>query len=111
MSDYYQSDEARIAATPLFGAVMARPSDPPTSHRAAARAGVFKGEHRLRILEALSVGPAGQSEIARRTGLSIAAVSKRLAEMRRHGDIERFGETRSASGGREAMYRRATDGE
>ncbi|MBU6222674.1 MAG: winged helix-turn-helix domain-containing protein [Planctomycetes bacterium] len=89
---------------------LCRRNDPPTSHEAAARARTFKGEHRLRILEALADGPAGQSEISRRTGLSIAAVSKRLSEMRRDGDIERCGECRSASGGREGAYRRATHG-
>lgn len=100
MSDYYHDSPG-----PLFD-LLARPSDPPTSHAGAARARTFKGEHRQRILDALAAGPAGQSEIARRTGLSIAAVSKRLSEMRRDGDIERCGETRSASGGREASYGR-----
>jgi hypothetical protein len=89
---------------------LCRAKDPVTSHVASARARTFKGEHRLRILEALSAGPAGQSAISARTGLSVAQVSKRLAEMRRDGDIERCGEARSASGGREAAYRRATDG-
>jgi DNA-binding transcriptional ArsR family regulator len=84
---------------------LCRRNDPPTSQAAAARARTFKGEHRLRILEALSAGPAGQSAISARTGLSIAQVSKRLGELRRAGAIERDGETRSASGGREARYR------
>lgn len=112
MSDYYQSDEKRLAATPLFApvygspAVLARPSDPATSHEAARRSRAFKGEHRRKIIEALAAGPAGQSEIARRTGLTIAQVSKRLGEMRRDGEIERCGECRSASGGREGAYRR-----
>ena len=64
------------AEPPLFAA--ARRTDPPTSHAA----------------------------IAARTGLTIAQVSKRLGELRRAGLIERDGETRSASGGREARYRR-----
>lgn len=107
MSDYYPEP-------PLFSAsrmefrdpkVLARATDPATSHAAAAKATTFKGEHRRRILESLAAGPAGQSEIARRTGLTIAAVSKRLGEMRRDGDIERCGECRSASGGREGAYR------
>lgn len=110
VSDYYPDPNARIASTPLFGSAMARSSDPPTSHAAAANARVFKGEHRRKIIDALAAGSAGQSEIARRTGLTIAAVSKRLCEMRRDGEIERCGECRSASGGREAAYRRATDG-
>ena len=100
MSDYYAPPEK---ALPLFA--MARTSDPPTSHAAAARAPSFAGKHRAAILEALAAGPAGQSVIAERTGLTIAQVSKRLGELRRYGAIERCGECRSASGGREAEYR------
>jgi DNA-binding MarR family transcriptional regulator len=90
---------------PLFAA---RRTDPPTSHAAAARVQAFKGQHATAILEALAAGPAGQSAIAERTGLSVAQVSKRLSELRRAGLIERDGETRSASAGREARYRRLT---
>ena len=100
MSDYYAPPEK---ALPLFA--LARTTDPPTSHAAAKRAPAFKGEHQRRILEALTAGPAGQSVIAERTGLTVAQVSKRLGEMRRDGAIERCGECRSASGGREAEYR------
>jgi DNA-binding IclR family transcriptional regulator len=57
------------------------------------------------ILDALAAGPAGQSEIASRTGLTVAAVSKRLSGLRNDAHIERCGECRSATGGREAMYR------
>jgi len=78
-------------------APIARASDPPTSHAAAARE---------TILNALAAGPAGQSMLAVRTGLTVAAVSKRLPELRRAGLVVRDGETRSASGGREALYRR-----
>jgi DNA-binding transcriptional ArsR family regulator len=91
---------------PLLAA--ARRTDPPTSHAAAARAPV--SEHCRRILDALASGPAGQSGIAERTGLSVAAVSKRLPELRRAGLVERDGETRSASGGREARYRISNHG-
>ena len=87
---------------PLFAAA-ARRTDPPTSHAAAKRAPV--SEHCRRILEAIAAEPAGQSGIAERTGLSVAQVSKRLCELRRGGLVERDGETRSASGGREARYR------
>lgn len=93
-----------VETLPLFAA--SRRTDPPTSHDAAARVPAFRGRHHVAILEALSRGPAGQSEIAARTGLTIAQVSKRLGELRRDGAIERDGECRSASGGREAMYRR-----
>jgi hypothetical protein len=87
----------------------ARSTDPETSHQAARR--VPAGEHRRMILAALDGGPAGQSEIARRTGLTVAQVSKRLCELRRAGVIVRVGEAMSASGGREAMYGRVTDGQ
>jgi DNA-binding Lrp family transcriptional regulator len=86
---------------PLWAA--ARATDPQTSHAAAKRAPV--SEHCRRILDALAAGPAGQSGLAQRTGLSIAQVSKRLPDLRRAGLVERYGETVSASGGREAMYR------
>jgi predicted Rossmann fold nucleotide-binding protein DprA/Smf involved in DNA uptake len=88
---------------PMFAAARARKSDPAPSHEAAARAPV-SGHCRL-ILDAFKAGPAGQSEICRRTGLSVAQVSKRLPDLRRDGHIIRDGETKSASGGREALYR------
>lgn len=105
MSDYFPDAAATL---PLFRQAAARANDPATSQAAAQRAPVA-GHCRL-ILEALAAGPAGQSEIARRTGLTVAAVSKRLPDLRRDGFIERCGECESASGGREACYRRATDG-
>lgn len=115
MSDYYPQT---IDYGPLFAPPRARASDPATSHAAAKRAASTAGGHREAIVEALARGPAGQSEIAKRTGLTVAAVSKRLKELRDACRIERCGECRSASGGREAMYRRierqlareATDG-
>jgi CRP-like cAMP-binding protein len=76
-----------IEALPLFAA--ARRSDPATSHAAARRAPV-RG-HCLLVLEALRAGPAGQTEIARRCGLTVAAVSKRLPELRRDGLVEKTG--------------------
>lgn len=97
MSDYYAAAEAVL---PLWSA--ARKTDPPTSHAAAARSKKFRAGHAQRILEALAAGPAGQSEIAARTGMSVAAVSKRLPELRRDGAIERTG--REVAGG-ECEYR------
>lgn len=111
MSDYYQSDEKRIACTPLFApvygapAVLARPTGPATSHEAARRSQSFASGHRLLILQALEAGPAGQTELASRTGLTVAAVSRRLGELARGGLIVRDGEARSASGGREARWK------
>jgi len=100
MSDYYSQT---LDDLPLFAPARARVSDPPTSHAAARRAPV--ANHCAMILDALAAGPAGQSEIASRTGLTVAAVSKRLSGLRNDGHIERCGECRSATGGREAMYR------
>jgi len=54
------------------------------------------------VLEALAAGPAGQTEIARRAGITVAAVSKRLPELRRAGLIEKTG--REVAGG-ECEYR------
>ena len=86
------------AVLPLFAA--ARKTDPATSHAAAKRAPVA-GHCRL-ILESIGQGPAGQTEIARRAGLTVAAVSKRLPDLRRAGLIERTG--REVEGG-ESEYR------
>ncbi len=97
MSDYYATAEATL---PLWG--LCRRTDPPTSQRAAQRAPV-RG-HRLLVLDALADGPAGQTEIARRTGLTVAAVSKRLPELRRAGLVERTGREVAAG---EEEYRRA----
>jgi predicted ArsR family transcriptional regulator len=102
MSDYYPQ---AIDYGPLFAAPRARASDPATSHAAAKRAASTAGGHREAIVEALVGGPAGQSEIAKRTGLTVAAVSKRLKELRDACRIERCGECLSGTGGREAMYR------
>jgi predicted Rossmann fold nucleotide-binding protein DprA/Smf involved in DNA uptake len=90
-----------LDALPLFR--MARRTDPRTSHEAARR--VPAGEHRRAILAALDAGPAGQTEIAGRTGLTVAQVSKRLCELRRDGTIERTG--RTVAGG-ESEYRTAS---
>ncbi len=96
MSDYYP---ATVDYGPLFAA--ARRTDPPTSHAASRRAP--RAGHCRLILDAFGQGPAGQSEIAKRTGLTVAAVSKRLSELRRLGEIERTG--REVEGG-ECEYRR-----
>jgi hypothetical protein len=88
---------------PLFGA--ARSSDPATSHAAAKRAPV--SQHQQLILNALSCGPAGQTEIARRifsnpphTPLLPHQVNKRLTELARTGRIVETGRTVTSSSGR-----------
>lgn len=84
---------------------LCRRADPATSHEAAAKATTFAGDHREQIIAALAAGPAGQTELARRTGLTVAAVSRRLCELKRAGRIVRDGDARSASGGREARWK------
>jgi DNA-binding MarR family transcriptional regulator len=111
VSDYAPSIDSIWDSLPLgkaatsrapAAAPLARRTDPATSHDAAANVPAFRGQHHKRILEALAAGPAGQTEIAMRTGLTVAAVSKRLGELRRAGQIERTGREVA---GRESEYR------
>jgi transcription initiation factor IIE alpha subunit len=98
MSDYYPAAEEVL---PLF-----RRTDPETSRLAAARVREFSGDHCRRVLEALELGPAGQTEIAARCGLLAHQVNKRLADLRRAGLVETTGERRlSASGRQERVWR------
>ena len=100
MSDYYAPAEHVL---PLFAA--ARRTDPPTSHAAAARKEAFAGTHRGLVLQALELGPAGQTEIARRItakALTPHQVNKRLGELKRLGKIVEHG---LDNGGRETRYR------
>ena len=92
-----------INELPIFSA--ARRDDPATSHKAAAAVPKVRGDHARRILEALAAGPAGQTEIAERSGLTVAQVSKRIHELRKVGAIARTG--REVARG-EDEYRRAT---
>jgi predicted transcriptional regulator len=92
-----------MESLPIFSA--ARRDDPSTSHKAAAAVPAIRGDHARRILEALTAGPAGQTEIAERSGLTVAQVSKRIHELRKVGAIERTG--REVARG-EDEYRMAT---
>jgi len=85
---------------PLFAAARARVNDPITSHEAAAhKLSSVESDEQL-ILASLRQGPAGASEIARRTGgLSNVAVNRRLAKMRDKGLIERTGRAVQNQGG------------
>jgi DNA-binding MarR family transcriptional regulator len=95
-----QTSMDAIESLPIFAS--ARKTDPATSHAAAKRASLFEGEHHARILAALQHGPGGQTEIARRTGLTLQQVSRRLKKLRESGLIERTG--REVEGG-ESEYR------
>jgi hypothetical protein len=97
----------------------ARSTDPATSHEAAAGVVDFAADHHARILEALTIGPAGATEIADRAGLGRDQVGKRLCELQRRGQVVIDGKVRNAKGRTESRYRillhavkhgRATDG-
>ena len=91
MSDYYS---AIVDFGPLFPA--ASTSDPPTSH-AAAR--INRTGKKWKVLEALRLGPAGQTEIAARCGLLTHDVGKRLNDLRHAGLAMHTGREVVNSGG------------
>ena len=98
MSDYYP---AIVDYGPLFAA--ARKSDPPTSH-AAAR--INRTAKKWKVLEALRLGMAGQTEIAARCGLVPHEVNKRLNDLRNDGLAMHTGrEVRNAGGLMENEWR------
>lgn len=82
MSDYYSD---AIPPSPLFPA--ARKSDPVTSHDAAAESPELVSAHNALILRALSLGPAGVSEIGARCRLTSHQVGKRVTQLGRDGKI------------------------
>lgn len=98
MSDYYVSDDAIYATTPLF-APLARSRDPQTSHDAGEAAREFLGEHERLILEALAAGPGTKDEIAGRCGLTEQQVARRMAGMKRRGLVMDTGERRASASG------------
>ena len=90
---------------PLFSAarmeyrdpkVLARKTDPPTSHAAAK---INRTGKKWKVLEALRLGPAGQTEIAARCWLAPHEVNKRLNDLRNDGLAMHTGrEVRNAGG-------------
>lgn len=66
----------------------ARADDPLTSITAAERATEFAGSHRERIMSALGWGELSSRQIARRAGLTVVQVDRRLPELRRDGVVE-----------------------
>jgi len=109
VSDYYSTN---VTSLPLFDAarmeyrdpkVLARKTDPPTSH-AAAR--INRTGKKWKVLEALRLGPAGQTEIAARCGLVPHEVNKRLNDLRHAGLATCTGkEVRNAGGLMENEWR------
>lgn len=80
--------------------MLARHTDPATSHLAAQMAIVFLDGHQAQILAALEDGPAGKSELARRTGLDHVAIARRLPELQREGKAHPTGRTVPSASGR-----------
>lgn len=91
---------------PLFAA--ARRTDPPTSKAAGRNARQFIGDHERQILDALAEGPGTKDELAERCGLSEQMVIRRIARLRRIGEVVGTGETRpTPSGGKAEVWRKA----
>ena len=97
--------EIDAARHPLF-----RRTDPVTSQLAARQAVGVQADHQRRILEALELGPAGATVIAKRCGLDKHRVGKRLGEMGRDGLIQKTGRLLVNEAGRREREWRATDG-
>ena len=95
-------DSARF---PLF-----RNDGPETSRQAAVQAVGVQADHHRRILEALELGPAGQTLIGQRCNLDKHRVGKRLGEMGRLGLIEQTGRVLVNETGRKEREWRKADG-
>jgi predicted ArsR family transcriptional regulator len=90
--------------------LLARRSDPITSHEAARRVGEFQGTHYTVILKALKEfeRPAGACEIAQAANLTQVQVCKRLPELARAGLIQSTEKTCKTPAGRsERLWRLA----
>jgi hypothetical protein len=94
MSDYFSENVRAIELDmPLF---KARKTDPPTSHDAAK---INRKGKKWKVLEALRLGPAGQTVLAARCGLLTHDVGKRLNDLRNDGLAAHTGrEVRNAGG-------------
>ena len=95
---------------PLWGAAVARNTDPATSHQAAEHAALKAGTHRALALRALARAADGLTdfELAQRTGIQQTSIGKRRGELVRMGLAESAGTTRPAPSGSPAMVWRVT---
>lgn len=75
-----------------------RSSDPFTSRLAAESSGTFRSAHHRKIYEALKEQDGTPYEIAKRCGLEVAAVFRRMNELEKTGKIHPVGERRGPSG-------------
>ena len=93
----------------LTGSGLARASDPPTSHAAAAH---DVGGHRARVLRAVAsfTTPANRDMIAAKSGLSAYEASMRIPELAQAGLIEAVGTLVGYSGREQTAYRVTTAG-
>ena len=81
--------------------MLARNSDPQTSHKAARQVSLFANNHHRKIYQALQTMKDGTFyEIADRCGLQPPSVWRRLPELERDGFIEITGEERRGPTGR-----------
>ena len=80
--------------------VLARSTDLPTSHAAAASAVRFARDHEARILAAL-VRPMTCYEIAEATGLDHVAVARRMRKLVDDAKVSASDETRAGPTGRQ----------
>ena len=90
---------------PRLPVPMARATDPATSHKAAEGAKAFAPSQKETILEALRLGPAGKTELSRRTGINDVAVARRCSELVKERKVLILSEDGiSASGNCERVY-------
>ena len=108
MSDYWPVHDPE--SLPLFSPPLARSTDPETSHEAAAAVPEFEADHHAKILDALLLGPAGATEIARRCKLGRDQVGKRLCELERRGLVVKDGVVRNLNRKSEGRYRAVRHG-
>ncbi len=72
--------------------MLARKTDPITSHIAASRVHEFRETHQERIISVLrEVGPCGSEEISYHTDIPAYAIRKRLPELQREGRVRTTG--------------------
>jgi predicted transcriptional regulator len=92
------------------GEAHARVSDPSTSHAAAnSMRGQSATELELLVLNKLRrMGDATSEEVADSIGISLQSISPRFAPLARKGLIEKTGETREGSSGRNRQVWRVT---
>lgn len=72
--------------------MLARKTDPITSHIAASRVNEFRETHQERIIAVLREhGPCGAEEISYHTDIPAYAIRKRLPELQRAGSVRTTG--------------------